>query len=98
MSKSRIFGHFEQFQPFKPTKKPHKLAKKYIQGLIFSQDLHKFILPVNVVISYFCNAEMYKNCPKVIISVNFDQFLDPSLTLRPPKTPKKYFYGPRIAQ
>ena len=82
------------FEPLWPTQKPHILAKKYTQGLIFSQGLHKFIVPVNVVISYFCDAKMYKNCPKVIISVNFDQFSDLFLTLRPPTAQKKYFMGP----
>ena len=40
--------------------------------------LHKLILPENVVISYFWDVEMYKICTKFIISINFDQFLDPS--------------------
>ena len=83
------------FQPLWPIQKPDILAKKYIQGLI---SIHKFILPVNVAISYFCDEEMYEKCPSVIISVNFDQFLDPSHTLWAPIAPKKYLYGPRISQ
>ena len=58
---------------------PYNIKEVYVraQNLAIASINLSINISENVAISYFCGAEMHENCPKVVMSVNFNGYSDP---------------------
>ena len=75
--KSPISGHLTYFRTPNPKDDPLYYHGSTFRGSYFPESLHKFILPENIFISYFCAMKMHKMYPKVVYPVILTYFRTP---------------------
>ena len=75
--KSPISGHLTCFRTPNPKDDPLYYHGSTFRGSYFPESLHKFILPENIFISYFCAMKMHKMYPKVVYPVILTYFRTP---------------------
>ena len=88
--KSPISGHLTYFRTPNPKDDPLYYHGSTFRGSYFPESLHKFILPENIFISYFCAMKMHKMYPKVVYPVILTYFRTPSPTKCPLILLRKY--------